>query len=126
MRRLGAPTLLAVENRVLLLTPLKHGFPLVSVGDWFWNPLWITKPIDAQVSWIKCCRSVHTVKPPHLQTPNRGLKTVQVFIKIASAINLGSPLTSSFSLISVFWNLKSSSFLFYSFVLVECVFQELS
>lgn len=35
----------------------------------------IPKSEDAQVSYIKCHRTMHMVGPPHLQIPNREMKT---------------------------------------------------
>lgn len=42
--------------------------------------LWIPKSTGAHIPELKWCRTMHTVGPPHLHTPNCRLKTIQVFI----------------------------------------------
>lgn len=50
-------------------------FSSVFSRDWSQDP----PTEDAQVPCRKWCRSMHTAGPLHLWTPNRGLRTVQVF-----------------------------------------------
>lgn len=52
----------------------KYSWLSVSVGDWFQDPTWIPKSVDAQVPYIKCNRTLQTVGPPHPQISNHRLK----------------------------------------------------
>ena len=58
------------------MTPSKLSCLLVFKGNWFQDPTWVPKSMDAQVPYIKWLRSTHTVSSPHLYPPNFALKTV--------------------------------------------------
>lgn len=53
--------------------------PSVSTEGWFQDPPPIPTSAESLVPYIKWCRSMYTVSPLYLQTPNHGPKTVQVF-----------------------------------------------
>lgn len=74
-QELGKLTPSTIEILCITLTPPKHRCPLVSMKNWFQNPLRITKCINAQVLYIKCHRSIHVVSPPHPRITNYESKT---------------------------------------------------
>lgn len=76
---LGALTLPPCSKKKNLCITFESSKIWVSAGDWLQLPMpppWIPQSAGAQVP---CVRMVYTVSPQHLQTPNRGLQTVQVF-----------------------------------------------
>lgn len=62
--------------------PQNLSCPSVFERDLFQEPPRLSQSVDAPVPYIKWCRSMHTVSPPHLRTSNLGSKTVHVFIEI--------------------------------------------
>lgn len=66
----------AIENPYIISDSSMLSWLSVATGAWFQNPQRIPKSMNAQVPYIKWCRSMYTVNPAHLWTPNWVSKTV--------------------------------------------------
>lgn len=53
----------AVKNPSITLDTSQTQLPSVSMEDWFQDPTWVPKSMDAQIPCIQWCKSMHTVDP---------------------------------------------------------------
>ena len=77
----GANSPCSRKSTYWLLTPQKliYSCPLVSTRNWFQGRPWTPNSTDAQVLYMKWCRAMDTVSPPHIQIPTVDRKYAYIY-----------------------------------------------